>query len=28
MDLNLTAEAVRFCNELHARLRDTFEGPA
>jgi hypothetical protein len=28
MDLNHTAEAVRFCDELHARLRDTYEGPA
>jgi hypothetical protein len=28
MDLNVTAEAVRFCDELHARLRDTYEGPA
>jgi len=28
MDLNVTAEAVRFCDELHAPLRDTYEGPA
>jgi hypothetical protein len=28
MDLHVTAEAVRFCDELHARLRDTYEGPA
>jgi hypothetical protein len=28
MDLNLTAEAVRFCDELHARLRDTYQRPA
>jgi hypothetical protein len=28
MELNLTAQAVRLCDELHARLRDTYEGPA
>ncbi len=28
MDVNLTAQAVRLCDELQARLRDRYEGPA